>query len=124
MIATIAIIDDDDAVRDSTRMVLECNDYAVREHASAEDFLSQPKDGVDCMVVDHHMPGMTGLALLERLQTDGHRIPALMMTGQPDISLEPRLTRLGVKVLHKPVDEKELLRSIEQARQKRAISED
>ena len=93
MIATIAIIDDDDAMRDSTRALLECNDYVVREHPSAEDFLSQPRDDVDCVLVDHHMPGMTGLDLFERLRADGDLIPALVLTGRADLSMEPRAGR-------------------------------
>lgn len=119
MIATIAIIDDDEAVRDSTRALLECNDYAVREHPSAEDFLSQPRDDIDCVLVDHHMPGMTGLDLLERLRADGDMIPALMLTGRADPFMEPRAKQVGVKLLRKPISEKHLVHSIESIRRKR-----
>lgn len=119
MIATIAVIDDDDAVRESTRALLECNDYSVREHPSAENFISQPRDGVDCLLVDHHLPGMTGLELLEQLRADGDQTPALMMTGLPDRSMVPRAKRIGVKLLHKPISEKRLVLSIERARRVR-----
>lgn len=120
MIAMIAIIDDDEAVRDSTRALLECNDYAVREHPSAEDFLNQPRDDVDCVLVDHHMPGMSGLELLERLRADGDEVPALMLTGCADPYMAPRAERVGAKLLHKPVTEIHLVGAIEKTRRCRA----
>lgn len=120
MIATIAIIDDDDAVRDSTRLFLECNDYSVREYPSAEDFLNQQRNDVDCVLVDYHMPGMKGLDLLERLHAEGECIPALVLTGRVEPSMEPRAARVGVKVLQKPVPGDHLVTLIEEARKTRA----
>jgi FixJ family two-component response regulator len=116
MIATIAIIDDDDAVRDSTRSLLECYDYAVREHPSAEDFLNQSRGEVDCLLVDHHMSGTTGLDLLERLRAEGDLTPALMLTGRADPNLEKRVKNVGVKLLQKPVKAEHLVRLIEEVR--------
>jgi two-component system, LuxR family, response regulator FixJ len=113
---TLEIIDDDDAVRDSTRALLESLGYEVRDHASAEMFLKAAGSKADCLLVDQHMPGMTGLDLLEHLRANGDRTPAVMMTGRSDPSLEPRAARIGVKLLHKPVPEDQLVRWIEQAR--------
>lgn len=112
----VDIIDDDDAVRDSTRALLESYGYHVRDHASAEHYLRDTDSKPDCLLVDQHMPGMTGLDLLEHLHAKGDKTPALMMTGRSDPSLEPRAARIGVKLLHKPVPEEQLVSWIEQTR--------
>ena len=112
----VDIIDDDDAVRDSTRALLESYGYEVRDYASAEKFLQAANTRHDCLLVDQHMPGMTGLDLLEHLRAHGDRTPALMMTGRSDPTLEPRAARIGVKLLHKPIPEDQLVLWIEQAR--------
>jgi FixJ family two-component response regulator len=113
----VDIIDDDDAVRDSTRVLLESYGYEVRDHASAEQFLQNAPRARDCLLVDQHMPGMTGLDLLEHLRAKGDRTPALMMTGRNDPWLGPRAARIGVMLLNKPVPEDQLLSWIERARQ-------
>lgn len=112
----VDIIDDDDAVRDSTKTLLESYGYQVRDHASAEHFLNDPEAKSECLLVDQHMPGMTGIDLLEHLRAKGDQTPALMMTGRSDPSLEPRLKRIGVTLLHKPVPEDQLVSWIEAAR--------
>lgn len=116
----VNIIDDDDAVRDSTRALLESYGYEVRDHASAEHFLRDEAAKPHCLLVDQHMPGMTGLDLLEHLRAKGDTTPALMMTGRSDPTLEPRAKRIGVTLLHKPVPEEQLVSWIEQTRQAHA----
>jgi FixJ family two-component response regulator len=113
MVPMIDIIDDDDAVRDSTHALLESHGYDVREHPSAEAFLGHFGEKAACLLVDHHMPGMTGLDLLEHLRAKGDRTPALVMTGRSDPIMVPRAARVGAKLLEKPLEEDELLRWIE-----------
>ncbi|MDE2181594.1 MAG: response regulator [Alphaproteobacteria bacterium] len=115
MSLTLDIVDDDEAVRDSTRALLESYGYTVRAFASAEDYLNSGGNAADCLLVDQHMPGMTGLDLLERLHAQGSHVRAIMMTGRSDPTLEPRAHRIGVKLLHKPVEEAQLVRWIENA---------
>jgi FixJ family two-component response regulator len=112
----IDIIDDDEAVRDSTHALLETYGYDVRGHASAEEFLSHTGEKGACLLVDHHMPGMTGIDLLEHLRAKGDQTPALVMTGRKDSSMEPRVARIGAKLLNKPFDDHELVHWIEHMR--------
>jgi FixJ family two-component response regulator len=112
----VEIIDDDEAVRDSTRALLESYGYQVRDYASAEVYLHDSDSHAHCLLVDQHMPGMTGLDLLEHLRARGVQTPALMITGRSDPTLEPRLSRIGVAVLQKPVSEDQLVSWIERTR--------
>lgn len=105
----VDIIDDDDAVRESTRVLLESYGYSVRDFASAEAFLNQKGDTAACLLVDHHMPHLTGLDLLERLRAKGNHTPALVITARSDAAIPLRAARIGVKVLYKPYLEEQLV---------------
>ena len=67
----IAIVDDDRAVLDSLRMLLEVMGYPAATFESASEFLRSDMREVECLILDHHMPNMTGLELAERLRADG-----------------------------------------------------
>lgn len=111
---TIDIVEDDDAVRDSVGALLESYGYSVSQYASAAQYLQSGKGHGVCVVVDQHMPGMTGLELLETLRGRGDNVPAIMLTGRSDPQMEPRMVRAKVsRLLHKPVDDSELVRAIE-----------
>ena len=112
----VDIVEDDDAVRDSLCALLEAYGYTARGYASAALFLRRATVDGDCLIVDLHMPEMTGLELLETLRSQDVRVPALILTGRPDPSLEPRIARADVvKLLHKPVQEEHLFGWIERA---------
>lgn len=116
--AIVHLIDDDMWVRDSTCALLEACGYDVRDHVSAEAFLSHSEKDTGCLLTDYDMPGMTGIELLEHLSATGEKTPALIITGSIEPSIRSRANRIGVKVLQKPVGEEELIRSIEQLRSK------
>jgi two-component system, LuxR family, response regulator FixJ len=109
------IIDDDEAVRESTKALLESHGYDVRSHPSAEHFLEAGGPKADCLLVDYHMPGMTGLDLIEHLRAQGDNTPAVILTARGDAALSARLARIGIAVLHKPVAESVLVGWIAQA---------
>lgn len=115
--SAVCVIDDDDAVRDSLQVLLESHGYAVHEFPSAECFLAHSDEAPPCMVlvVDQHMPGMTGLELLELLRSRGHTTPALIVTGRIDAEITIRAKRLGIIVLQKPLGHGVLVDSIEAA---------
>ncbi len=111
----VCVIDDDDAVRDSLQLLLESHGYDVHEFASAERFLAHSAGAAPCtvLVVDQHMPGMTGLELLELLRARGHTTPALIITGRIDPEINIRAEKLGITVLQKPLGQGALMASIE-----------
>ena len=71
----VAVVDDDDAVRDSLRFFVETVGHPVVTFASGREFLAHDGSGLACLVLDHHMPEMTGLQLAEQLRGGGSRLP-------------------------------------------------
>lgn len=111
----VAVVDDDDAVRDSVRFLLEAAGFRVAAFASAESFLADGRGlGCGCLLLDQHMPVTTGLELLQRLRDAGHEMPVAIMTGSPSAQLTRRALELGAAtVLDKPLAEPDLFRFIE-----------
>jgi FixJ family two-component response regulator len=122
--STVYIVDDDDAVRDSLRWLLEANSYRVRAYASAESFLAEydeQQPGV--LIVDVRMPGMSGLELQEQLIARKSSMPVVFITGHGDIPMAISTMKKGaVDFLEKPFDETALReivgRMFEQANQR------
>jgi FixJ family two-component response regulator len=107
---TIAVVDDDDAVRDSLQFFLETLEHPVVTFASGHEFLAQDGAGLACLILDHHMPDMTGLQLAEHLRGRGSRLPILLVTEMPSPSIVARAAELGVeRVLEKPPGEDDIL---------------
>jgi len=114
---TVAVVDDDDAVRHSLRFLLEVLGHKVETFASAAEFLKTELRTLACLILDQHMPAMTGLELAERLRADGNTIPIMLLTGSPSPSIAARATQLGVeRVLEKPVDEADVMAFIDAAK--------
>ena len=113
---TIFVVDDDAAIRDSLRMMLETAGYAVRDFASAQSFLSDPHLGGGCLIVDIRMPGMGGLELQEELVRRKASIPVIVMTGHADVPLAVRAMRAGaIDFVEKPFDQERMLQSVSDA---------
>ena len=113
----VHVVDDDEAVRDSTRALLESYGIEVRAYASAGEFLragsAQPRG---CILLDLHMPGMSGLELLEILRARGSKLPVVAVTGRGDAVLKERVVRAGaVMLLDKPISDATLLDSLARA---------
>src|SRR5215469_2892635 len=80
----VAVVDDDDAVRDSLRFLLEIAGYSVATYGSAAEFLHKaPLEDLACLVVDQHMPEQTGLQMVSRLRSQGVMLPVALITGSP-----------------------------------------
>ena len=106
----VAVIDDDPAVLDSLRFLLELAGHRVATYGSAASFLADRAMRPACLILDHHMPQMTGLALAARLRGEGDMLPVLLITGSPSAAIVAKAAELGVeRVLEKPPSEKDLL---------------
>lgn len=113
----ICLVDDDEAVRDSLRVLLESYGIAVEDYGSARDFLSDAASNEsDCLLLDLHMPDMDGLQLLDAMRKRGSAMPVIMITGRGDSHLGDRAKQAGAyTLLNKPVGEDLLLQSIRRA---------
>lgn len=111
----IFLVDDDNALRETLRDLLRAGGRSVEDFASAEAFLAAHRPNArGVLLVDAMMPGMGGLALLERLKTAGYQLPAIVITGDGDVSMAVAALRAGaLDFIEKPVGEQELLASID-----------
>jgi FixJ family two-component response regulator len=117
----IFIIDDDESVRSSLKLLVESAGYECVVFKSAEEFLqSGSMKGTDCLLLDIRMPGMGGFELQEHLIASGSPIPVVFVTGHDRFGMEEKAMRLGaVAYLRKPFDDQELLNAIHRACGKR-----
>jgi FixJ family two-component response regulator len=100
----ILLVDDDPAVRSSIAFALEIEGFDVRAFESAEAVLaSQSAASTSCIVVDHRLPGIDGLALLSRLRARDVRAPAIVITSNPSRSLRQKIDEAGARLIEKPL---------------------
>jgi FixJ family two-component response regulator len=113
----ICVVDDDEAVRDSLGILLSARGHRVRTFGSARTFLADgAANSCACLLLDMHMPEMTGLGLLLALRQSGKPVSAIVITGRPDASLGEKAEEAGaLAVLRKPVPEDELFNWIARA---------
>jgi len=113
----IAIIDDDEAMRDSLRDLMEAAGLVARCFASAEEFLaSDLRVQAACLIVDIRMPKMSGLQLQARLKQEECNIPIIFITAHGDARMRIRAMREGaVEFLAKPFDHHLLLKRVRAA---------
>jgi len=112
---TVFVVDDDEAVRDSLRWLLEANGYNVLCFASAESFLEsyQPSQ-IACLILDVRMQGMSGLELQEKLIALQSTLPIIFVTGHGDVGMAVSTMKKGASdFIEKPFDEAELLPLVE-----------
>src|SRR4051794_26394888 len=115
----VTVVEDDRFFRDSMRRLLASLGYSVEAFSSAADFLASPR-AVDtgCLIADVHMPAMTGVELHSHLVASGYAIPTILVTAYSDDVVRARALNEGVVCyLHKPVDEKQLIRCLRAALQ-------
>ena len=116
----ISIIDDDEQSREALADLMQAMGFTIETFPSAVDFLASPNvRHSSCLIVDVHMPRMTGTELHSRLVGSGYDIPTILITAYPDDGARARALGQGVVAyLTKPIDEKVLLGCVESALQR------
>ena len=124
---TVFVVDDDEAVRDSLKVLLESSGLAVATFGSGQDFLDcldSARSG--CVILDVRMPGLSGLELQGMLAESKDTIPVIIITGHGDLPMAVQAMKAGaVDFIEKPVDPDVLLESVRVAlaRSKKTIDD-
>ena len=113
----VAVVDDDESVRESLPDLLGEFGFASRTFSSAEEFLeSDYVDQTRCLILDFAMPGMSGPNLQRELKLRSQKIPIIFITASTDKTIRPRLLEEGaVECLFKPFSDTALLAAINSA---------
>jgi two-component system response regulator FixJ len=113
----VFVVDDDRAMRDSLRWLLESIGLSVRTYATAADFLSDHDPAQPgCLVLDVRMPGMSGLDLQTELANRGSELPTIVVTGHAEVAMAVRAVKAGaLDFIEKPFSDQLLLDRVRQA---------
>jgi FixJ family two-component response regulator len=113
----IAVIDDEASVRKALGRLLRAAGFESRAFASGREFLEGcRKEPPDCVVLDMHMPGMSGLEVVKRMNSFGLFLPMVLITADDEAARCQRVLDEGaVSWLRKPVDGPQLIQCVEQA---------
>jgi FixJ family two-component response regulator len=116
----LAILDDDSSLQSALQDLVEAEGLSALCFSSAEQFLhSEARDKAGCLIVDIHMPGMSGIELQAKLKNERCRIPIIFLTGRADIpSTVSAMKRGAIDFFTKPVDGATLLNSVRKALQR------
>jgi FixJ family two-component response regulator len=113
----IAIVDDDEPLRDALGSVMKAAGFSIALFDSAEAFFACPgRDTISCLILDVRLPGMSGTELQAQLAREGSRVPIVFVTAHGDDALRDSLIRAGAAgFMNKPVRSAVLLRAIQAA---------
>jgi FixJ family two-component response regulator len=115
--ANVHVVDDDDAVRSSLRLLLKSVGLPTIAHASAHEFLAAwDGDQPGCLVLDVRMPGMSGIELQAELNQRGAIIPVIFISGHGDIPMAVEAIQHGAfDFLQKPFRDQDLIDRVQRA---------
>lgn len=116
----VAVVEDDEAVLDSIRVLLETEGYAVNAYPSGRAFLDDlGRAACGALILDLHMPDISGVEAIEALAEAGGRLPVVCITGAADAPEKARALAAGARaVLDKPLDAAALLEAVHAALRK------
>jgi two-component system, LuxR family, response regulator FixJ len=102
----VCIVDDDEGVAESLTVLLETFGFDAQSYGSGADFLADSRHRTAaCLIIDQHMPGMTGLDVVALLQREGIRCPTILISGRLDTKASEQAARLSVtRIVEKPFE--------------------
>ncbi len=120
--ATVFIVDDNPAVRDAIRWLVQQVGLNAKTYSSAQEFLAAFRSDMrGCLVLDIRMPGLSGIELQEKLAQTGVHLPVIIVTGHGDVPITVRAMKAGAfEFLQKPFNDQALLDAIQAALDKYA----
>ena len=114
---TVAVVDDDSAVRDSLVTIFEIEGFRVRAYADGDNFIGDAKRvRFDCVLMDVHMPGRSGLEILEALGGHDYKTPVFIISGQGDIPMAVTAIKAGAHdFIEKPFEADHVITRVREA---------
>jgi len=108
---TIAVVDDDEAILDAMRLVLEGQNWDIQTYTTGEEFLADMSNHKpECVVLDPHLPGLSGAEVARSVAQANAGIPIIGLTAQPGSPLAVEVVGAGAwAMLTKPVTSEELV---------------
>jgi len=116
-VGVVAIVDDDRSVRRALRRLLLAVGVESVVHDSGTEFLASPMlHDVECLLLDVHMPGMSGMDVLAEVQVAATKLPVILMTGRYEVDFAERALSAGASAfLRKPFEENDLFAALAEA---------
>jgi FixJ family two-component response regulator len=113
----ISVVDDDASIREALKSLMRSARFNVEAFASAEEFLASDRlHDTACLILDVHLPGMSGFELQSRLNQEQRGIPIVFITAHADEALRQRALQAGaIDFLGKPVRREPLFKAIQLA---------
>ena len=111
----VVIVDDDPPVRRALARLLSAIGFRVSTCNSAEDFLVRRADDVSCVLLDVHLPRLSGLELTGLLSRLGVAVPIVFITADQEVAESSEMRQTGRPCLLKPIDDDMLVRAISAA---------
>ena len=100
----IVVVEDDSDLLHALRFSLELEGWPVVSYATAEALLAgEPLPDTGCLVLDHGLPGTSGLDLLSQLRARGTALPAIIITTNPSAQIRRRAAERGASIVEKPL---------------------
>lgn len=117
MTGLVAIIDDDDAIRDAISLMLESVGIQTCGYAAALDFIEDPEaSACQCLIMDMRMPGLSGSEAQRRLNAKGSRVPIIFITGHGEVEMAVEAMKNGAfEFLQKPFKDQLLIDAVQSA---------